>query len=144
MLIFRFIKKGIDGVLVNFKNRPPLSPTVSKVSSGALELMDIYCIKKTETFIENSLSNFKLITTDLEDKEYRENIELNEFTPNKEDNIIVILGSEANGVSDSLKNLCESNLKIRSKNPKIDTFPFSLVDSLNVSVASSLIMNKLV
>lgn len=37
---------GIKGIFTNKKNSAPLNTTVSKASSGALELMDIYNVGK--------------------------------------------------------------------------------------------------
>lgn len=45
---------GVNAVVVEEKNRCPLNNTVSKTSSGALELMDIYCCNKSVELIESN------------------------------------------------------------------------------------------
>ncbi|CAO3691989.1 unnamed protein product [Rhizopus stolonifer] len=42
---------GVDGIIVCRKNSAPLSPAVSKVSSGAMEVMDIFSTKNLLTFL---------------------------------------------------------------------------------------------
>ena len=41
---------GVDAVIVNKRNACGLTPTVSKVSSGALEFLPIYSIKFVSKF----------------------------------------------------------------------------------------------
>ncbi len=42
---------GVDGVLVNATNACGLTPTVSKVSSGALEFIPLYSVKFVKPFM---------------------------------------------------------------------------------------------
>jgi tRNA G18 (ribose-2'-O)-methylase SpoU len=42
---------GVDGVLVNQKNACGLTPTVTKVSSGALEFIPLYEVKFIKDFM---------------------------------------------------------------------------------------------
>ena len=60
---------GVDGILVNHKNACGLTPTVSKVSSGALEFIPLYSVRFVSKFIEDSqrgLQKFKVISTDIQ------------------------------------------------------------------------------
>lgn len=41
---------GVDKIVVSAKNSAPLSPVVSKASSGSLELMDIYSTENMMRF----------------------------------------------------------------------------------------------
>jgi len=45
---------GVDGILVNQKNACGLTPTVSKVSSGALEFIPLYSIRFVSKFMEEA------------------------------------------------------------------------------------------
>ena len=61
---------GVDGVIVNRANACGLTPTVSKVSSGALEFMPINSVKFVSKFLEEAKRdpyNVKIISTNLED-----------------------------------------------------------------------------
>ena len=62
---------GVDGIIVNRKNACGLTPTVSKVSSGALEFMPLYSVKYMGEFLKDAKKdpyNFKIISTNLEDE----------------------------------------------------------------------------
>ncbi|KAL0084129.1 RNA methyltransferase, TrmH family, group 3 [Phycomyces blakesleeanus] len=48
---------GVDGVLMCSKNSAPLSPTVSKVSAGAMEVMNIYSTNNLGKFLKASSDN---------------------------------------------------------------------------------------
>ena len=59
---------GVDAVIVNSKNSCGLTPTVSKVSSGALEFIPLYNVRFVSKFLEDAQSgthNFKVISTDI-------------------------------------------------------------------------------
>ena len=43
---------GVDGVLLCSKNSASLTPAVSKVSSGAMELMDVYATRNLVKFLQ--------------------------------------------------------------------------------------------
>ena len=60
---------GVDGILVNQRNACGLTPTVSKVSSGALEFIPIYSVRFVSQFMSESqtcLHKFKVISTDIQ------------------------------------------------------------------------------
>jgi 21S rRNA (GM2251-2'-O)-methyltransferase len=42
---------GVDHMLVNKKNKPPISAAVGKVSSGASECCELYAIKNIKSFL---------------------------------------------------------------------------------------------
>lgn len=46
---------GADFVMLNKYNKPPLSATVSKVSSGASECMDLFSIKNIRNFLNGKI-----------------------------------------------------------------------------------------
>jgi 21S rRNA (GM2251-2'-O)-methyltransferase len=48
---------GVDKVVVCAKNSAPLSPTVSKASSGAAEIMDVYSTDNMMKFLDKSVEN---------------------------------------------------------------------------------------
>ena len=58
---------GVDGVIVNKENACGLTATVSKVSSGALEVMPLYSVKFVKPFLEEATQklNSKVISTNI-------------------------------------------------------------------------------
>ncbi len=61
---------GVDAVLVNRLNACGLTPSVSKVSSGALEFMPLYSVKYMKDFLQNAKRDpydFKIISTNLDE-----------------------------------------------------------------------------
>ena len=60
---------GVDAVLVNRKKACGLTPSVSKVSSGALEFMPVYFVKAVTKFLDNKdVKGYKIISTDINDE----------------------------------------------------------------------------
>lgn len=47
---------GVDFIMINKVNKPPLSSTVSKVSSGASECTDLFSIKNIKNFLGGKIS----------------------------------------------------------------------------------------
>ena len=162
---------GADLLIVNKANRPPLSPTVSKVSSGAIECLDIYAVKSLKKFLKEAKeeSKYKIITTFIEkekdvymrvvrqndeeehtdiDEEEQTNevqkpISLNELSLNKNDNVILIFGSEANGITPNLMKYSDFNVFIPPLLNKeyMNKEPYNLIESLNVGVSAGIIIN---
>lgn len=62
---------GVDGVIVNKTNACGLTPTVSKVSSGALEFVPLYSVKFVSHFFEDAKKapmNFSVVSTSLDEE----------------------------------------------------------------------------
>lgn len=58
----------MDGILVNQDNACGLTPTVSKVSSGALEFIPLYSVKFVKDFLleaQNGTQKFQIVSTDI-------------------------------------------------------------------------------
>jgi len=71
------------------------------------------------------------------------NISLNELKLNNNDNVIVVLGGEASGVSNIIFKVSDYNVFIPPRlDPKLtNKHPFNLVDSLNVGVSAGIILS---
>ena len=66
---------GVDGVIVNRRNACGLTPTVSKVSSGALEFIPLYSVKFVSHFFDDAKKdplNFRIISTSLDEGDLQE------------------------------------------------------------------------
>ena len=79
---------GVDGVIVNKENACGLTATVSKVSSGALEVMPLYSVKFVKPFLEEATQklNYKVISTNIsEDLSAQSDVKpINELTFKKD------------------------------------------------------------
>ncbi|CAR28737.1 ZYRO0F10868p [Zygosaccharomyces rouxii] len=140
---------GADFIVMSRKNCAPLSAAVSKTSSGAIELLPIFYVDKPLSFFSESQQGggWTFVTaglTDFTQKDKKFNsgkiLELNDLEGLCEQvPVVLVVGNEGSGV--------RTNLKMRS-----DFFveiPFGRddekgpVDSLNVSVATALLINYL-
>lgn len=162
---------GAEGILVNSKNKPPISSTVCKVSSGASECTDLFAIKSIRKFLKEALDNkWTVVTTSIE-KEYDvqlksvvsnevddeekkaptvgeiegKNISLTELKLNNNENVILVLGSEATGIISNLAGLSNYNVFIPPMLNKELTgkHPYNIIDSLNVGVSAGIIINHI-
>ncbi|KAG2208552.1 RNA methyltransferase, TrmH family, group 3 [Mucor mucedo] len=128
---------GVDGVLLCSKNSAPLSPAVSKVSSGAIEMMDIYSTPNLVKFLKESNENGWQIIGAAGDA--NPSINLTQFRENtSEKPVILVLGNEGTGLRTNVKNGCQSFVSI--PNACKDKF-HGAVDSLNVGVAAGVLIS---
>ncbi|GAA5796355.1 hypothetical protein HPULCUR_001725 [Helicostylum pulchrum] len=128
---------GVDGVLLCSKNSAPLSPAVSKVSSGAIEMMDIYSSPNLVKFLKESNENGWDIIGAAGDA--NPSIGLTQFRQNaSEKPVILVLGNEGTGLRTNVKNSCKSFVSI--PNACKDDF-YGSIDSLNVGVAAGVLIS---
>ena len=84
---------GVDAVIVNSKNSCGLTPTVSKVSSGALEFIPLYNVRFVSKFLEEAqtgIHKFKVISTDIQSS----NEDIADSTPVKDPEPVIEDDSE--------------------------------------------------
>jgi 21S rRNA (GM2251-2'-O)-methyltransferase len=123
---------GVDGVVVCAKNSAPLSPVVSKASSGALEVMDVLSTANMMRFLDKSIENgWQVIGTSLEGSVNLVDAPLDKPT-------IVVLGNEGHGVRTNILNRCTQLVRIPGGSEN------SVVDSLNVSVTGGIILHHII
>ncbi|CAO3642271.1 unnamed protein product [Cunninghamella blakesleeana] len=131
---------GVDGVLVCHKNSAPLSPAVSKVSSGAMELMDIYTTRNLVHFLNASKEQgWQIVGTDLEST-----MHLNDYiksTSANEKPRILVFGNEGTGLRTNVKRCCEPLISIPSFHQQLE-HPGN-IDSLNVGVSIGVLVHSL-
>lgn len=129
---------GVNKVFTVKGNSCKLSPTVSKASSGALEVINLYQLESLEDFIkERKDNNWSIVST----LAYSENktehsqhpISASNFTISKP--TILILGNEGRGISERVKTLCDTFISIEPRQSLHQG-----VDSLNVSVATGILL----
>ncbi|XP_010179360.1 PREDICTED: rRNA methyltransferase 1, mitochondrial, partial [Mesitornis unicolor] len=123
---------GVDRVVASQRNSCPLTPTVSKASSGAMEVFDVYSTDDLRSFLKaKAAEGWEVVGTvsKPEDVENVPVISCSEFRWNKP--VIIVIGSEGDGLSLETQLLCHRMLAIppgRALHPGIE--------SLNVSVAT--------
>ncbi|ORZ21460.1 Alpha/beta knot methyltransferase [Absidia repens] len=132
---------GVDGLLVCSKNSAPLSAAVSKVSSGAMEIMDVYTTQHLVKFLETSRDEgWHIIgaaseSTDTEGDQYNNN------TSTKPR--ILVFGNEGTGLRTNVKRCCDSLISIPGAQRNGITQHSGFVDSLNVGVAMGVLVSTL-
>jgi tRNA G18 (ribose-2'-O)-methylase SpoU len=110
---------GVKHIFSSKKNHCPLNATVSKASTGAVELMPISLIENSENFMVNwkAQGGFILSTevTDLNRRVYPVQ-ELQKLkAEDKLEKMLIVLGSEGFGVSDHLRKHSDYNIIIERK-----------------------------
>lgn len=126
---------GADGIVSGRKHTCPINPTVSKVSAGAVELAPMFEVKNLGEFLNNSkLNGWKVVCTGLNKDEPSHTLQTLPVT--KEDNVMIVLGSEGAGITHSVAETATHNLVIEG-NTK------SSVDSLNVGVTAGILLHSL-
>ncbi|XP_009907192.2 rRNA methyltransferase 1, mitochondrial [Dryobates pubescens] len=130
---------GVDRVVTSQRNSCPLTPTVSKASSGAVEVFDVYSTDDLQSFLKaKSAEGWEVVGTVKSPAEV-ENVPViscSEFRWNKP--ILVVIGNEGDGLSLETQLLCHRMLAIppgRVLHPGIE--------SLNVSVATGILLHSI-
>ncbi|XP_072209541.1 rRNA methyltransferase 1, mitochondrial [Excalfactoria chinensis] len=130
---------GVDRVVTSRRNSCPLTPTVSKASSGAMEVFDVYSTDDLRSFLKAKAAEGWEVVGTASQSETVENVPIiscMEFRWNKP--IILVIGSEGDGLSLETQLLCHQMLLIpsgRALHPGIE--------SLNVSVATGILLHSI-
>lgn len=131
---------GVNKLFTVRGNSCKLSPTVSKASSGTLEVMDIYEVENLEKFIRNRKDNGWSIVSTLafssKSEFHQASIPAEELSISKP--TILILGSEGKGISQNILHLCDALISIEP-----GQMLHQGIDSLNVSVAAGVLLYAL-
>ena len=141
---------NIDGVVVCAKNSAPLSPVVSKASSGAMEAIKVYQTRTMHKFLSKCVEDgFNVIG--LANQSGAENVHdlvLNQPT-------VLVVGNEGAGLRTNVRRACSRIAKIeggflapqRTGDESITnnerTTTTTSVESLNVSVATAIALFQL-
>ncbi|QHS76297.1 Mrm1p [Saccharomyces paradoxus] len=143
---------GVDFIVMSRKNCSPLTPVVSKTSSGALELLPIFYVDKPLEFFTKSqeMGGWTFITSHLADataEKYTAGKTLSVRDLNgmcTELPVVLVVGNESQGVRTNLKMRSDFFVEIHfggSENG--NRAPEPIVDSLNVSVATALLIDNI-
>ena len=145
---------GIDFIVMTKKNSPSLTPVVSKASSGSMEFLPIFHVDDPLQFFQKSQlevnGNWTFITSHCTSG--TENEPVTQFVRDKtldihdlngiaqQTPIMLVMGNEGKGVRSSLRQVSDYFVEIPYNGPQRD---IQTVDSLNVSVASAILINHI-
>ncbi|NXX86854.1 MRM1 methyltransferase, partial [Urocolius indicus] len=130
---------GVDRVVTSQRNSCPLTPTVSKASSGAMEVLDVYSTDDLQSFLKaKTAEGWEVVGTVSKPQEVEDVpvISCSEFQWDKP--VVIVIGSEGDGLSLETQLLCHRMLAIppgRALHPGIE--------SLNVSVATGILLHSI-
>ncbi|XP_041670976.1 rRNA methyltransferase 1, mitochondrial [Cheilinus undulatus] len=130
---------GVDRVASSLHHSCPLSPVVSKASSGVMEVMGVYGYENLEEMLRLKVTQgWEVVgTVGAEAEVSRVPVtECSDFKMTKP--MLLLMGREGEGLSKELLSLCQTLLTIP---PGRELFPG--VESLNVSVAAGILLHSL-
>lgn len=130
---------GVDGVVSSLRHSCPLSPVVSKASSGVMEVMGVYGHENLEDLLKlRAARGWQVVgTMGAETQEsHIPVVSCSEFCLSGP--TVLLMGSEGDGLSQRLLSLCQTLLTV---SPGRDLFPG--IESLNVSVAAGILLHSL-
>jgi len=140
---------GIEGIIVDDENGGscPLTAVVSKASAGSMEYVDVHRVRKLLTFLEQSqLNGWSVLSTVVSSPQQQRSIiqtkrpPISSYELQLEKPTIVCIGSEGFGLKSKVLDVCDKFVNIP---PSIKTGD-SPIDSLNVSVATGIILHQIV
>eukprot|EP01015_Nassula_variabilis_P028411 TRINITY_DN5936_c0_g1_i3.p2 TRINITY_DN5936_c0_g1~~TRINITY_DN5936_c0_g1_i3.p2 ORF type:complete len:179 (+),score=32.86 TRINITY_DN5936_c0_g1_i3:63-599(+) len=136
---------GVDGILVDEDKRCPLTPAVSKASAGAMELLEVYCAERVDKlFKECKNSGWRIISASVTPIDGKNITPMTDIKIQPNENIILVMGSEYEGIRKHILNTSNDLVYIRPGISEEDyKFPFTLVDSLNVSVSCGVLLSHI-
>lgn len=116
---------NLDGIIMSRKHQVPLNATVAKVSSGAIEHVNVILVGNINQTINHlKKNNVWVIGTD--------GSATNDYTEIPKDrSVAIVLGNEGMGMRHLVKENCDILVKIPM---------YGKVNSLNVSVAAALML----
>lgn len=130
---------GVDRVISSLRHSCPLSPVVSKASSGVMEVMGVYGYENLEEMLKLKLTQgWQVVgTVGADIKEPQVPVtKCSDFQMTKP--TLLLMGGEGEGLSQQLLSLCQTLLTIPAGR---DLYPG--IESLNVSVATGILLHSL-
>ncbi|KAJ1967976.1 hypothetical protein IWQ62_001526 [Dispira parvispora] len=133
---------GVSGIVLCSKNSSKLSPVVAKASSGALECMDVYQSTGLTKFLDRCHQRGWTVLGATVPDSTEPNpalLPLHSLSTLSKAPVILVVGSEGQGLRSAVKSACQQIVSIPSTNPSVQPF----VDSLNVGVATGILLQGL-
>lgn len=130
---------GIKNVVIPLDEAQSSVTTSSyRVAEGGMEYVNIYCVQSTARFLEACKGKMIRVGTSLDAK--KKASDLKEIAK-KDKPVLIILGNEEKGISDLVKESCDELIIIPWAG--MSSGKASVIDSLNVAQASSIIFYEL-
>ncbi|XP_054455130.1 rRNA methyltransferase 1, mitochondrial [Anoplopoma fimbria] len=130
---------GVDRVASSLRHSCPLSPVVSKASSGVMEVMGVYGYENLGGMLESKVARgWEVVGTvgaDAEESTVPVTL-CSDFRMTKP--TVLLMGGEGEGLSQQLLSLCQTLLTVPAGRELCPG-----VESLNVSVASGILLHSL-
>ncbi|KAM8730366.1 rRNA methyltransferase 1, mitochondrial [Acanthopagrus schlegelii] len=131
---------GVDRVASSLYDSCPLSPVVSKASSGVMEVFGVYGYENLEDMLRLKASQgwqvVGTVGTEAEESHVIPVAQCSDFQMTKP--TLLLMGGEGEGLSKELLSLCQTLLTIPAGR---ELFPG--IESLNVSVATGILLHSL-
>ncbi|KAL4424564.1 hypothetical protein ABPG77_009148 [Micractinium sp. CCAP 211/92] len=127
---------GVDGVLTCHRNSAPLSAAVSKASAGAMELLPVHSTKSLPQTLADAQKRGWLVLGAAAEPGAASAASFVLQQP-----AVLVMGNEGYGLRNSVRRLCDSMLQIDGG--ASGGLGGGLVDSLNVSVATGILLHRL-
>jgi 21S rRNA (GM2251-2'-O)-methyltransferase len=130
---------GVDGVVLCAKNSAPLSPVVSKASSGAAEARETYAARGAmSAFLDRaSRDGWAVVGAAADSRDAKDVGEVEVTGPT-----VLVVGNEGRGLRTNVRRACGSMVKIDGAAVRDDgDAAGASVDSLNVSVATGILLH---
>ncbi|XP_066293637.1 rRNA methyltransferase 1, mitochondrial-like [Branchiostoma lanceolatum] len=128
---------GVDRIIASSSNCSPLTPVVSKASSGAMETQTVYSMEDIPALLQNlSSSGWTVVGTVAATEDMEDTVVCGDFALSGP--TVLVLGNEGHGLSTELENLCTTKVTIQ---PGRELHPG--IDSLNVSVATGILLHSI-
>ncbi|XP_028991186.1 rRNA methyltransferase 1, mitochondrial [Betta splendens] len=130
---------GVDRVASSLRHSCPLSPVVSKASSGVMEVMGVYGYQNLEDLLELKLAQGWHVVGTVGAEAEAAHVPVtkcSDFQMTKP--TVLLIGGEGGGLSRELLSLCQTLLTIPAGRELIPS-----IESLNVSVATGILLHSL-
>ena len=126
---------NVDGVVVCAKNSAPLSPATSKASSGAVESVDVRSAGVMHRFLSRCAEDGWDVLGAAGETEARD---IDDVASVVTKPTVLVMGNEAAGLRTNVRRACSALVRVPGGDDA------STVDSLNVSVATGILLHALI
>ena len=130
---------GAAGVVTCRRNSSPLTGVVSKASAGAMEAMTVYSCRSMPQFLGDARERgWTVVGAAVQ----ADAVSCNEYTPRGP--TLLVMGNEGHGLRTTVRQQCDGFLRIdRVSSSSSFGGGGMVVDSLNVSVATGILLHQL-
>jgi 21S rRNA (GM2251-2'-O)-methyltransferase len=126
---------NVDGVVVCAKNSAPLSPVTSKASSGAVESVEVFSADVMHRFLSRCAEDGWDVLGAAGEAGARD---VDDVASSVTKPTVLVMGNEAAGLRTNVRRACGALVRVPGGDDA------STVDSLNVSVATGILLHALI